>query len=255
MAPPAESQPLSKKEQPHLWLGPSRLLDLDDPKLRLRAYALTQLAKNEREKALAIYGFVKRMPLVRGFKLRTRTARQVLEAGRGDSSDKATLLVAMLRAAGLPARIRWVMVRGEILRGLVRGAPSAPRPLVEIWLNERWICSDTYIFDAAYMSAARRRLKESGWEWGYGIHIAGAMMWNGRDDAYVGGFPSGEDPMILDDLGAYHDPLDFATSRASRGRPGRIALLLQVNVFAPMVKRGMRRLREDGAMRASVAAR
>ena len=43
------------EDDPQLWLRPSALLDLEDPKLRLRVHALTQLCKNEREKALAIY--------------------------------------------------------------------------------------------------------------------------------------------------------------------------------------------------------
>ena len=40
-------------DDPGGWLGNAGLLDLEDPKLRLRAHALTQLCKTEREKALA----------------------------------------------------------------------------------------------------------------------------------------------------------------------------------------------------------
>ena len=240
MQPPSPSP----QEQPQLWLGPSSLLDLEDPKLRLRVHALTQLCKTEREKALAVYGFVKRMPLARLFKLRVSTARQVLDAGRGDAADKATLLVAMLRTAGLPARLRWVALHGEMLRGLATGMRSAQRPLVEVWLNGRWARTDTYIFDAAYMAAARQRLKDSGWTWGWGIHVEGAMIWNGCDDAFVGGCPTGEDSMVLADLGVWHDPLDFMRSRAYRERHGRLARLLHWNVVAPVVQRGIRRLRE-----------
>ena len=38
--------------------------------LRLRGHALTQLCKNDREKALAVYGFVKRIPFAKPLKLR-----------------------------------------------------------------------------------------------------------------------------------------------------------------------------------------
>ena len=58
--------------------GPTDLLDLGDAKLRLRARAVTQLAKNDREKALAIYGFVKRIPFAKPFKLKLRGPRQVI---------------------------------------------------------------------------------------------------------------------------------------------------------------------------------
>ena len=69
--------------EPRRWLASTRLLDLGDAKLQLRARALTQLAKNEREKALALYSFVKRLPFARPFKLRVRSPRHVLEAGAG----------------------------------------------------------------------------------------------------------------------------------------------------------------------------
>ena len=46
-------------------LASTELLDLEDTRLRLRARALTQLCQTEREKALAIYGFVKRIPFAK----------------------------------------------------------------------------------------------------------------------------------------------------------------------------------------------
>jgi transglutaminase-like putative cysteine protease len=129
------------------------LLDLEDPKLRLRVRALTQLCKSERDKALAVYRFVKRLPVCTPFKARLHTARQVLDAGRGDAPDKATLLVAMLRAAGIPARIRCITLDGRILRGLTSAVRQANRPVLEMWLPGEWQQTDTYIYDADTMAA------------------------------------------------------------------------------------------------------
>jgi hypothetical protein len=84
--------------------------------------------QERREKALAVYGYVKRLPLTRRIKLRAHTAREVFDAGCGDAPDKATLLVAMLRLAQLPARIRFVSLAGEILRGVAPGLKEAARP-------------------------------------------------------------------------------------------------------------------------------
>ncbi|RYF36636.1 MAG: hypothetical protein EOO21_01490, partial [Comamonadaceae bacterium] len=70
-------------DPPGPWRGATRLLDLEDPRLRLRAQALTQLCKSEREKALACYAYVKRLPYTRPLKLHQRSAREVLDAGRG----------------------------------------------------------------------------------------------------------------------------------------------------------------------------
>ncbi|MEO7338767.1 MAG: transglutaminase domain-containing protein [Caldimonas sp.] len=234
-------------DDPGHWLGSAPLLDLEDPKLRLRAHALTQLCKSERERAMAVFGFVKRTPFAKPMKLRVRTAREVLDAGRGDADDKAALLIALLRAADIPARLRYIELRGEILRGLTSNVTSAARPVAEIWLGSRWVRTDTYIFDAAYMAAARQRLKDHAWEWGYGIHRNGHMIWNGVDDAYLGGFRTADDPMVIEDLGVYNDPMELMSSRAWRKVHPRLSRALQWNMLAPMMERVARKLRAESS--------
>jgi hypothetical protein len=246
----------AERDEPRHWLGSaSPLLDLEDPKLRLRVRSLTQLCKNDREKAMALSGFVKRLPFAKPFKLRLRTAREVLDHGRGDAPDKATLLIAMLRLARVPARIRYVTLRGEILRGLTAGVSQAARPVLETWLGERWVRHDTYIFDAPYMAAARQKLKEHGWEWGYGIHVRGHMLWDGAGDAYLGGVPMEQDPMVVEDLGAFGDPLEFVTSPGYRENHARLARALQWNVLAPAMGRAIRDLRQEAANAATLPVR
>lgn len=246
--------PSAEAHDPGRWLGSTSLLDLEDPKLRLRARALTQLCKNNREKALAVYGFVKRVPFAKPFKLRMHTPREVLDAGRGDAPDKAVLLVGLLRLVDLPARLRYVELRGDILRGLTSGVASAARPVAEVWLNGRWVRTDTYIFDAVYMAAARQRLKDNDWEWGYGIHRNGHGIWNGVDDAFLGGMPTEEDPMALADLGVFHDPLQFISSDVYKANHPRVARAVHWNMLAPLMDRVVRDLREDieGAQGSSV---
>ena len=256
MADPFHSNGFTRKrspDDPAYWLGSAPLLDLEDTKLRLRAHALTQLCKTERERALAIYGFVKRMPFTKQLKLRMRTAREVLEAGRGDADDKAAMLIAMLRLANVPARLRYIELRGEILRGLTTNVTSAARPVAEIWVDDRWMRTDTYIFDVAYMAAARQRLKDHDWEWGYGIHRNGHMIWGGTGDAFLGGFATENDPMVLADLGNYNDPLELHNSRAWRTLHPRLSRAMQWNILAPMMERVTRKLRAEAGP-ASVAS-
>lgn len=230
-------------DDPRPWLCASPLYDLEDPKLRLRVQALTQLGKNDRERALQVYGFVKRLPLRPRMKFGMLTARQVYDAGTGDAFDKATLLVAMLRIAGLPARIRFVVMAGEILRGVPGRPRRGIRPLVEVFLHDRWLRTDTYIFDAACMAAARHRLRDLGWEWGYGIHVQGAMFWDGFDSAYLGGVPTESDPMVREVLGVFHDP-----SRMQRqGALARLGRWLEWCVCAPRMNRTWRQLRHGPA--------
>lgn len=250
--PPSSPAAPPRLDDPRAWLHSTPLLDLDDPKLRLKACALTQLCKSEREKALAVYGFVKRLPLSKRFKLRLRTAREVLDAGTGDADDKATLLMALLRAAGIPARLRYVELDGAMLRGLVSTVPRVARPLAEVWLG-RWVRTDTYIFDAGYMAAARQRLKDQGWASGYGIHVAGHGLWNGAGDAFLGGAPTESDAMVRRVHAPVSDPQQALQRK--RSQYGRVARHLHWNVVAPHMGRVIRALRDEARGGISVPAR
>ena len=244
MALPANWNADEAVDDPERWLGSSPLLDLEDPKLRLRVRSLVQLCQTDRDKALAVYGYVKRLPLARRIKLRAQTAREVYDFGRGDAPDKATLLVAMLRIARVPARIRAVTVSGEILRGVAPGLREAYRPVVEVFLHGRWLRTDTYIFDAACMAAARQRLKDLGWEWGYGIHVNGHMMWDGYEDAFLGGVPTECDLMVTGDLGVFNDAGHLHASRVFRRR-FPLWQSLRWSLLAPVVDWGLRSLRNE----------
>lgn len=241
-----EAFPESVSDLPQAWLHSTPLLDLDHPKLRLKARSLTQLAPNERERALAIYAFVKRMPYAKRIKLEYPTARHMLERREGDGDDKVTVFIALLRAAGIPARIRYMEMRGTMLRGLVPmdNPPDAARPLAEIWLG-RWVRTDTYIFDAAYIAAARRKLQENGWTCGWGLHVDGHGIWNGKDDAFLGGVPTEQDPMLVRTLCVVSDPLELVAPAMRRNgyRYRRKVRALQWNMLAPTMRRSIRELR------------
>lgn len=241
-----ESHP-SSFESPERFLGSTSLLDLEDSRLRLRARSLTQLCKSDREKAMVVHNYVKRLLFERPFKLRLRTAREVMDAGRGDASDKCALLIALLRRNRIPARVRYVEVRGEVLRGLTSSRASTLRPVVEIWLGGRWVRTDTYIYDVAYVAAARQRLKDRNWEWGYGIHRNGQSVWNGADDSFLGGYPTEQDPMVVQTLGVYHDPLQFVRSDLFRSKYRPLSRLLHLNMLALGMRQVVRRLREEGS--------
>jgi len=247
----AETEAHDDHDDPRQWLGSTPLLDLDDPRLRMKVHSLTQLSKSPRDKAITLYGFVKRLTLCKPIKMRFRTAREVIEAGCGDADDKATVLVALLRVAGIPARVRYTELRREMLRGLGTNMRRAARPVMEIWLN-RWIRTDTYIVDASYMAAARERLRDRGWRWGYGICVDGATIWNGANDAFLGGVPTEVDPMVLRDLGVYSDPHGLVSSRTWRADYRRVTRAAHWNMVAPVMDRVIRELRAEASHGAAV---
>ena len=241
---PSRRQNENVSDRPQDWLGTTPLLDLDDPKLRLKTRSLVQLCRTDRDKALAIYRFVKRLPYTKRIKLHYPTAREVLDGRGGDGDDKVTLLIALMRSAGIPARVRYMEMRGEMLRGLTPGTTPAARPLAEFWLG-RWVRTDTYIFDAEYVAAARERLQANGWECGWGIHIDAQQLWDGKNDAFLGGLPTEQDPMLTRLLCVVSDPLELVSAGSKRNglRYRRSLRALQWNALAPGMIRAIRDLR------------
>ncbi|RYF14017.1 MAG: transglutaminase family protein [Comamonadaceae bacterium] len=230
-------------DEPRQWLGSTRLMDLGDPRLRMRAAALVQLYHSDREKALAVYAYVKRLPFERPFKMSPRSARDVLDSGFGDAPDKATLMVALLRLAGVPARLRVVVMRGEIMRGLVDGIGTINRPFVEMWIDGEWQSTDTYIFDAAYMAAARQALRASGQAWSYGVHVESPMLWTGHGSTSMSPLPMDADPMVVQELGLFHDPQHCMASGAFRARHVGFMRFLRWNLLVPGMRRAVDRVR------------
>lgn len=228
---------------PASWLATTPLLDLDDPRLRVRVHQLTQFAKSDRERALALYGFVKRIPYEKGFKMRLHTAREVLDQGRGDAADKATLLVAMLRLAELPARLRYLTLNAAVMRGFRTGTPRPTRPVLEIYSDRDWVCTDTFVFDAEYVAAVHKRLQLDGWHCGYGLHRRGQSLWDGRTSGYSFSDRADGAPMIDFDHGVFCDPLEFISSDTYRRHHVRLSRAVHWNLISSSMDRTMRDLR------------
>lgn len=232
---------------PAHWLGTTPLLDLSDDRLRVRAKALTQLSKNDRERALAIYNYVKALPFGYLPLGGQATARQVIDAGYGSSYGKSTLFVALLRLAGLPARIRMVQLRGDLLRGLYDTLPTINHALVEIWLDDHWVRTDAHAFDTVYVAAARAALGQRDWDRGYCIVRNAHNLWNGRDDAFCALSMDDSDRMPLADFGVFNDPKEFVTDYGNSPMAHAMGILkgVQFQMVARVLNRGIRKLRKQ----------
>ena len=239
---------LPKSElDPMHWLGTTPLLDLADDRLRMRAKALTQLAKTDRERALAVYAFVKAIRYGYPTGASFPTARQVIDARSAGNFAKSTLFVALLRLADVPARARIVQLRGDILRGYYDGQAPVNHALTEVWLSGRWVRTDSYTFDASYMALARARLSGLGWDQGYYILRNGHALWDGKHDAFSAFSADETGHMPLTDLGVFNDPLEFV--KALKKRDGHASVLfkgLQLRMAIRLLNRGILQLRKEG---------
>lgn len=198
-------------------LGGTQLLDLEDPKLRIQAMRITQLATSATQKAVFIHDFVKSLPFGCVAAFDHAPAAAVLRAGRGDCHTKGTLFVALLRAVGVPARLRFVTLSSAFLKGII-DIPQGDitHAVGEVHLLGRWVQTDTYVTDEAFELRALIRLKERGSKLGLGVHVNADRYWNGHKTAHAQ--YSDQDPASLPvrNLGVAHDPEHFYSDASNR---------------------------------------
>ena len=211
-----KTTPLDKPaDQPGDCLGPTRLLDLDDSKLRLRAHSLTQLAQTDVQKAVRVHDFVKSLPFgcLTGFD--HIDAATVLKRGRGDCHTKGTLFVALLRSAGGTCQAALCSLPAAFLWGIFDvGNTIITHAVGEVYLQGHWVQTDTYVTDRALEAHACILLARQQRALGYGIHLGASRVWNGHHDAHGQYHSLDTASQPVNDWGVSHDPEHFYSSQA-----------------------------------------
>ncbi|MBM4514400.1 transglutaminase [Rhodococcus hoagii] len=120
-------------------------------------------------------------------------ASRVLADGYGQCNTKTTLLMALLRAVGVPCRFHGATIDKRLQKGVVEGAlyRMAPRNILhswtEVWFDDRWVDLEGVILDADYLAGLRNTVASTGSFLGYGAgtdDIADPpVAWVGADTA------------------------------------------------------------------------
>ena len=160
-----------------------------------------------------IYNFV-RNDIKFGYNIDDRlSASRVLQDGYGQCNTKGTLLMALLRAVGIPTRFHGFTIFNELQRGaipnyLFRLAPKRIiHSWVEVYFEGRWLNLEGYIIDRDYLGKVQSRFADQCEKFsGYGIATQclqkPAIDWQG-EDTYI------QSDGIADDFGIYAQPDDF----------------------------------------------
>ena len=239
---------LKADETEQRWLRDTPLLQHDHPKIRLTTKRLTALKATPREQALACFGFVRGLPFACVADNVNTSAVAVLRARRGDCHTKSTLMIALLRALGIPARMRFVTLRPDFLHGIADlGGHPIEHAYTEVLLDGRWLALDSYVVDPRLAAAARTRLKIESRKLGYGMHRDGTIHWNGLGNAFGQFTLDDADSMPLHDWGAFDDPYQFYSSVAYVRQRLSLAGRLKWLVGARVVNRRVAALREEFA--------
>jgi len=141
------------------------------------------------------------------------SASQVLGDGYGQCNTKTTLVMALLRAVGVPCRFHGATIHKRLQKGVVSGVLYwlAPENIIHSWaevlVEGRWLSLEGVILDRKYLDGLRSLLPdERGAFLGYGVGTdnlaAPAIEWRGADTSI-------QMTGVNRDLGTFDDPDAF----------------------------------------------
>ena len=234
------------------WLTATSYIDSGHPQVIAAAERATAGARTDIERAAKLHDFVRDIPFGWAPAFDSQAASEVLASGIGFCNTKSTLFAALLRAAGIPARIHFVGISRRTLRGLIT-PPSAyvDHSFTEVLLDGSWIATDSYNVDPVLHRAAIARLRAENAQVGYGAHINGTCAWDGRSNAFSQFVDDGAVPGLSDaDFGLHADIGAFYASGVGRNRPNPISRFA-IRLLIIGANRRVRELRKERATSAA----
>lgn len=161
----------------------------------------------------AIYNFVKD-EIKFGYNVSDDiTASNVLKDGYGQCNTKATLLMALLRVAGIPNRIHGFTIDKALQKGAITGIwyVLSPKNIVHSWveinLNDQWYSLEGVILDKKYLTKLQEKNKDCKTMFcGFGVYTDNfrnpPVQWD-LNNTYI------QDKGINQDFGLFDTPDDF----------------------------------------------
>jgi Transglutaminase-like superfamily len=194
-------------------LTATRLLDFDHPDIESLVARRSWRALPPYDRIGAVYDFV-RNQIAFGYNEGDElTASRVLADGIGQCNTKSTLLMALLRAAGISCRFHGFTIDKQLQKGAITGLAYwlAPQRIIHS-LEGRWIALEGFILDELYLASLQRRFPQARRFCGYGAATpdlsAPGVEWQGQD-TYI------QKDGIVDDFGVFDSPDAFYARHGS----------------------------------------
>ncbi|UCC59334.1 MAG: transglutaminase [Dehalococcoidia bacterium] len=130
------------------YLKPTEAIDCDTQSIKESAQLLTTELETAREKAVALFYFVrdeiKHNPFTPGYLREHFKASAILERRKGYCQHKAILLVALARASGIPARLGFVDIHDHRLPDKLIQIKGGNNLFIfhgysQLYLDGRWV--------------------------------------------------------------------------------------------------------------------
>ena len=167
----------------------------------------------EYERIGAVYDFVRNEILFGYNRSDLLTAEEVLKDGYGQCNTKGTLLMALLRAVGVPCRLHGSEVSKYFQKGATSGIISklAPETIAHTWVEvfheNKWIALEGVITDEAYVRGVKKHCpNKKGAFKEYAISVSDIatldLSWKG-EDLFV------QNTSVVEDYGVFDSPDAF----------------------------------------------
>lgn len=186
---------------------------------------------SEKERAVALHDYV-RDNVKFGWTERFDDARPSYTFQRklGHCNPQGELLVGLCRQAGLNARQHFVVIKKDILEGVLTPKAYGRLPkeiehsFSEVEIDGKWVKTDSYILDNVTFQWAKEQLQQTGREVGFGAHARGVNQWDGENHAFS--FSQFADStMLIEDHGTTeYAALHYRKGKGYRHKIGPIQL-------------------------------
>ncbi len=227
---------------------PLRLADHGHPLVESLAKRLTQNQATQNKKIEAIFLYV-RDEVAFGFPADGDLvpAWRTIELKMGQCNTKTALFLALCRAAGIKARAHFSLISRDIQLGLFSGFMFRlmPREISHSWaevqVDGKWVALDGFINDMPYFLAARRRLRQMGWDVGLSVACnAGdaSADFDLAHEKYV------QMAAVTIDHGVWDEPGDYYSGGLYANRPGFFKLAAY-RLVLPLINARVAKLRNS----------
>jgi hypothetical protein len=139
-------------------------------------------------------------------------ASEVLKDGYGQCNTKGTLLMALLRGAGIPAKFHGFGIDKRMKKRVVTGLAYSIAPdeiihsWVEVWQGEKWVILEGFILDMLYLQKLQQAFSSEKF-CGYGVATTNfktpQISWDGTSNTFI------QKDAIVRDYGVFNSPDEF----------------------------------------------
>lgn len=228
------------------YLRETNLIDYESEEIQALIKAKGWAALNDFQKIKVAYEFVQNDIDFGYNKDDSLKASEILKDGFGQCNTKGTLLMALLRALGIPCRIHGFYITKKLQYGAMTGLVYRCSPekifhsYVEAMLEENWYELEGFILDKPYLKAIQNKFPhEKGYFLGYGVgtlNLENPPIDFNRNNTYI------QKEGIIEDFGVFDSVDDLLKEHHQNMSP--VKRFMYRHIGRRLMNRNVRKIRK-----------